>query len=153
MAVSDTSIPLVAEAERIKREPRTEAEARAEGHTPTPWEFRHQSPREVALKRPHFEIGAPHGKGVGIIFLTQDGTEADAHFVKLAVNSYDAMKAMLETARSAIASLPEDALGIFEQIEPSNAPDLPDDVMAWPIRDELLSAIDKALAAARGERA
>lgn len=119
----------------LKPATRTEAEARAEGHTPTPWEFRRQQPREIALKRPHFEIGAPHGKGVGIIFLTQEGTEADAHFVKLAVNSHDAMKAAL--------------IGAVTTLRRVQAADR---AGAWPWIDEAISGVSAALDLARGAK-
>lgn len=52
--------------------------------------------------------------------------------------------AACEQARKAIQSLPEDALGYeYEQTGP-------DDYDGWPLRDELLDQLKKAIARARG---
>lgn len=55
-------------------------------NTPTPWAMRERSaPREVRLKRRHWEIGAPNGFGVAIVFGIDDGNAA---FIVEAVNAH-----------------------------------------------------------------
>lgn len=42
-------------------------------HTPGPWAFRlRTAPRVVRLKRTHWEVGAPNGFGVAIVFGDSD---------------------------------------------------------------------------------
>ena len=79
---------------------RTEAEARASSHTPTPWScsrgqlvriHQAQDPKHGCIAGVHLmrkaEIGSLKARGAA---------EANATFIVLAVNSYDAMRAALE---------------------------------------------------------
>ena len=70
---------------------------------------------------------------------------ANANLIAAAPDLLDA----LTDARSAIESLSADALG--EVRHPEQASDGEWGVMTWPIRDELLDKINRAIARARGE--
>lgn len=59
----------------------TEIERLCEKATPGPWEYRSAKPREIALKRPNFEMGVRNGRGLAIIFLDDFGSEANAAFI------------------------------------------------------------------------
>jgi hypothetical protein len=61
------------------------------------------------------------------------------------------LRGALETAREAIASLPEDALGQGRSIINDRQTGEPSELV-WSIRDELVDAITKALATDAGER-
>ena len=61
----------------------------------------------------------------------------------LSVGEVEDLRAALTDARAAIASLPEDALGMAGV---STGDFLNPQSHEWPIRDELLAKIDKALA-------
>lgn len=55
------------------------------------------------------------------------------------------MREVLKRAYTALESLPQDCLGFGEDVQPSNSHDMPDDVVSWPLRDELLAAISREL--------
>lgn len=48
-------------------------------HTPGPWSFRKCQPREIILKRVHWEFGQPNGRGVGIAFGPENGEPSAAN--------------------------------------------------------------------------
>lgn len=62
----------------------------------------------------------------------------------------DLLREALEDARDAIASLPEDALGTASELV--THPDGERGLMSWPIRDELMAKINRALDEAEVER-
>lgn len=53
------------------------------------------------------------------------------------------LEAVCRDARSALESLPADTLGVAYRVE--CAPDAEGGVMTWPIRDELVDKINRAL--------
>ena len=53
------------------------------------------------------------------------------------------LEAVCRDARSALESLPADSLGVACRVE--CAPDAEGGVMTWPIRDELVDKINRAL--------
>lgn len=55
--------------------------AKAKAATPGPWGFRSREPRDVTLKRPHWEVGVHMGRGIAIVF---GDTEANAAFIAAA---------------------------------------------------------------------
>jgi len=76
---------------------------------------------------------------------SQDERVANAHLFAAAPELLEA----LIDARGAIELLPADALGEARRYE--CAPDSEGGVMTWPLRDELLDKINRAIAKARGE--
>lgn len=74
-------------------------------------------------------------------FELTDDDWANAHLTAASPELYSALK----TARDALASLPEGALGWVEDNNSLNDPN------GWPVRDEMLHHIDTILAKARGE--
>lgn len=75
----------------LKPSTRTELQARAEGHTPTPW-------KAITVTGGWDGVGPSNG-GVPICNLAENNP-ANAAFIVLACNSHDAMVAALELARA-----------------------------------------------------
>jgi hypothetical protein len=118
----------------------------AEAPTPTPWREWDvmRSDGKDEYPEPHvgdIRLVGSNGICIGVTFggyASLPECNANAAFIVKAVNAHADLVKALDDARSAIASLPEDALGMAN-----------DDAGQWPIRDELLSNIDAALSQVR----
>ena len=112
-------------------------------YTKGPWEAVGSIPEEGV---DCWWLNGAGGELIGTINGPQDSEtgQADAHLIAAARELLDA----LIDARSAIKSLPADALGEAYRIE--CAPDAEGRVMTWPIRDELLDKIIRAINKAHG---